>query len=134
MDIGIDFGSTYSLITTFDKKSQTLIELKPAKDVAVTPSSVSIKKSNKNDVQFGIDAKKAVHKTGFRHFSGFKMMLVEKDHQKLKESGYDDQYSPQYITSLFLKKMLNGILLNKSQNGNEFSIAAGYDNVCICVP
>ena len=134
MDIGIDFGSTYSLITTFDKESQSLIELKPAKDVAVTPSSISIKKSNKNDMQFGIDSKKAAHKTGYRHFSGFKMMLVEKDPQKLKESGYDDQYTPQYITSLFLKKMLNGILLNKSQNGIDFSIASGYDNVCICVP
>ena len=39
MDIGIDFGSTYSLITTFDQERQSLIELKPAKDVAVTPSS-----------------------------------------------------------------------------------------------
>ena len=45
------------------------------------------------------------------------MMLVEKDPEKLKESGYDNQYTPQYVTFLFLQKMLNGILLEKSQTG-----------------
>ncbi len=136
MDIGIDFGSTYSLITTFDQERQSLIELKPAKDVAVTPSSISIKsKSGQRDtILFGIDSKKAAHRTGYRHFSGFKMMLVEKDPEKLKESGYDNQYTPQYVTFLFLQKMLNGILLEKSQNGTGFSIPSDYDNVCICVP
>ena len=50
MDIGIDFGSTYSLITTFD--GDNLKELKPDGDTAVTPSYLSIDIEDDSNVKF----------------------------------------------------------------------------------
>jgi len=132
MNIGIDFGSTYSLITTFDEKEQKLKELTPDGKTAITPSHLSI--DEEGEVTFGTFAKSNVHDSSYRHFSGFKMMLIEKNNEILKSNHYNQRYSPQYITELFLKSMLDGILNSESSVGARVSIAEGYQKVYICVP
>lgn len=134
MNIGIDFGSTYSLITTFDNKEKKLRELKPQGDMAVTPSYVSIDKEDESEVQFGSFAKSQIYDTNYDHFSGFKMMLVEKNKDILKANGYNSKHTPKYISRLFLEQMLNGILITESPAGSDTDISTGYDNVYICVP
>ena len=132
MDIGIDFGSTYSLITTFD--GDNLKELKPDGDTAVTPSYLSIDIEDDSNVKFGTFSKSKVHSKNFRHFSGFKMMLVEKDAETLKNNGYIGKYTPRYVTEKFLKEMLNGILIKEKPAGSQIDISSDYKNVYICVP
>ena len=132
MNIGIDFGSTYSLITTFDEREQKLKELTPDGRTAITPSYLSIDEDG--EVMFGTFAKSKVHNSRYKHFSGFKMMLIEKNNEILKSNRYNQKYSPQYITELFLKSMLDGILNSESSAGASISIAEGYQKVYICVP
>lgn len=134
MDIGIDFGSTYSLITTFDDAEQKLRELKPQGDTAVTPSYISIDKEDDTEINFGTFAKSRVYDKNYTHFSGFKMMLVENNPETLRANGYTDKNTPKYITRLFLEHMLNGILLKENPAGSSIDIKSGYNNVYICVP
>ena len=125
MNLGIDFGSTYSSIAKYNMvtgnaEHVTLAEGAPAS----IPSVVSI--SKKGVISCGLAAKEQVGKRSVRIFEAFKMLLNEPNRNMCQRRGYDDQYTPRKITKIFLETTLKGALLREGKDSLE--------NVVICVP
>ncbi|MCC8129606.1 MAG: hypothetical protein LIO51_06695 [Clostridiales bacterium] len=126
MNIGIDFGSTYSTVSAYNSvtgqvEALTLVEGEPAS----IPSVVSISKKGK--VTCGKGAKDQAGKRTVRIFEAFKMLLTETNGAMLRRRGYDDRNTPRYITRRFLESTLRGIL-------SRYDDGKGLENVFICVP
>lgn len=125
MKIGIDFGSTYSVISSFnDNEDRVEILTLAEDDSASIPSVVSI--NRKSQITCGKGAKEQIGKKSVRMFEAFKMLLPETNAKMLKERGYDSEYTPQRITRDFFQSVLNGIL--NRYGGDSF------ENIVICVP
>ena len=126
MQIGIDFGSTYSTISKFNPvidnvEAITLAEGEPAS----IPSVVSVSKKT-GQVTCGAAAKIQVGKKIVRIFEAFKMLLTESNEKMLCERGYDAKYTPGSITRDYLDFLLRSVL--KTQE------AESLDEIVICVP
>lgn len=125
MNIGIDFGSTYSMvskfnITTGQAEAICLSEGAPASH----PSVVSI--SKKGQVTCGIGAKEQIGKKTVQIYDAFKMLLTETNQDMLRRRGYVGEYTPRAVTKLYLESMLHGVLKREERKN--------LDNVVICVP
>lgn len=125
MNIGIDFGSTYSMVskyntTTCQAEAISIAEGAPASQ----PSVVSI--SKKGQITCGIGAKEQIGKKTVRIYDSFKMLLTETDEDMLRRRGYGEEQTPRNITKLYLESLLQGVLKRE--------VATKFDNVVICVP
>lgn len=125
MNIGIDFGSTYSVVSKYNPLTDNAEAITFAEgEPASIPSVVSI--SKKGQVTTGKGAKDQAGKKTVRIFEGFKILLTEANRSMLKKRGYDDTYTPREITRCYLESTLKGVL---AREGGD-----GYENVVICVP
>lgn len=125
MNLGIDFGSTYSSVSKYDFDKDTVETLSLAEGAPVSiPSVVSI--SKKGVVTCGLGAKEQIGKKSVRVFEAFKMLLNEPNQEMLRVRGYDEGHTPREITKLFLESTLRGILHREGKDS--------VDNVVICVP
>ncbi|MDR1537130.1 MAG: Hsp70 family protein [Clostridiales bacterium] len=105
MNIGLDFGTTYTFIS-FIKSGGILSEFYPSEDGNATLPSIVVKKVNGN-FETGTSARKSIGSHGACVYTGFKMMLGVRDEIFLKSRGYDDKYTPERITGIYLEKILN---------------------------
>lgn len=125
MKIGIDFGSTYSTVSKYNRATDNVEALTSAEGApASIPSVVSI--SKKGVVTCGHGAKEQVGKKSVRVYEAFKMLLNEPNQEMLRRRGYDTHCTPRYITKTFLESTLHGILQREGRNSIE--------NIVICVP
>ena len=125
MNIGIDFGSTYSVFSKYNALTGNAEAIPVAEgEPASIPSVVSI--SKKGQVTTGKGAKDQAGKKTVRIFEGFKILLTEANREMLKKRGYDDHYSPREITRCYLESTLKGVLNQENQSS--------FENVVICVP
>lgn len=125
MNIGIDFGSTYSTVAKYDSSTGTAEAMTLSEGASASiPSVVSL--SKKGVITSGAAAKEQAGKKTVRIFEAFKMLLNESNRSILQRRGYDDQYTPQVITKCFLESILQGAL---KREGSE-----SLDNVVICAP
>ena len=125
MDIGIDFGSTYSTISTYRESIGNAEAIALAQgDPASIPSVVSL--SKKGDVNYGKTAKNQIGYSTYRIFEAFKMLLNETDREILKKRGYDDVHTPQWATQCFLNSIIRGAMKREEQKE--------LGTVVICVP
>ena len=125
MKIGIDFGSTYSVISAYNDAEERVEILTLAEDDSASiPSVVSVNRNGK--VTCGKGAKEQMGKRSVRLFEAFKMLLPEANTDMLRKRGYDDIYSPRRVTKDYLESVLHGIL--NRYGGDKF------EDVVICVP
>lgn len=125
MRIGIDFGSTYSAISSYNGTEDRAEILTLAEDDSASiPSVVSI--SKKGQVTCGKGAKEQVGRKTVRIFEAFKMLLPENNASILKSRGYDSSYTPRKITREYLSSLLRGVL---NRYGGE-----SFEKIVICVP
>lgn len=125
MKIGIDFGSTYSVISAYNDAEERVEILTLAEDDSASiPSVVSVNRNGK--VTCGKGAKEQMGKRSVRLFEAFKMLLPETNTDMLRKRGYDDIYSPRRVTKDYLESVLHGIL--NRYGGDKF------EDVVICVP
>ena len=125
MKIGIDFGSTYSVISAYNDAEERVEILTLAEDDSASiPSVVSVNRNGK--VTCGKGAKEQMGKRSGRLFEAFKMLLPETNTDMLRKRGYDDIYSPRRVTKDYLESVLHGIL--NRYGGDKF------EDVVICVP
>lgn len=125
MNIGIDFGSTYSTFSMCDPKTGqvealTLVEGEPFS----IPTVVSISKSGR--VTCGKGAKEQIGRSTVRIFEAFKMLLTETDETVLAQRGYDSTYTPKEIAINYLRSVLMGIT-------NRYDVEL-FEEICICIP
>lgn len=125
MNIGIDFGSTYSTVAKYDsfKGCAEAMTLSEGASASI-PSVVSI--SKKGVITSGAAAKEQVGKKTVRIYEAFKMLINETNNDMLRHRGYDSENTPQLITSYFLESVLQGAM---KREGSE-----RIDNVVICAP
>lgn len=125
MNLGIDFGSTYSTVSKYNEVVDNVEAITFSEgDPASIPSVVSI--SKKGQVTCGKGAKDQAGKRTVRIFEAFKMLLTETNQKMLKLRGYDDKFTPREVTKHFLESILHGVLRRESYDRLE--------NLVICVP
>ena len=130
MNIGIDFGSTYSMVARYNNSFNTVEAITFAEgEPASVPSVVSI--SKKGQVTCGKGAKDQVGKKTVRIFEAFKMLLTETNQEMLLRRGYDETYNPRYIAKCYLESLLRGVQQRMDNDGDNCD---GFENVVVCVP
>lgn len=137
--IGVDFGSTYSTISCYNKTTDTVeaITLSEGEPASI-PSVVSISKNKKQQITCGKSAKDQAGKRTIRLFEGFKILLTEHNDEMLQKRGYDDTFTPRVITRYFLDSTLQaalGRIRERQKKGNERSESFDrIEELVICVP
>lgn len=113
IDIGIDFGSTYTTVSIYNKNTHILNSLNL--DGGFSPYVPSMVAKRGNEIYYGSFAKQNTGKRGVTPFKAFKMLLPEKNQDTLKERGYDNQYTPVQVTTIFIEKLLKQVLMDTGE-------------------
>lgn len=126
MQIGIDFGSTYSTVSRFDPVADDVkIISRGAGSPLEIPSVVSVEEDT-GSVACGALAKDNIGDEDYRIFEAFKMLLVAVDEDMLRARGYDREYTPRRIAKLYLESIINTAMRNENEDKLE--------NLIICAP
>lgn len=110
VNLGIDFGSTYTLVSHYreDRKTPEAISLD---NISPYIPSVVALNTRKNEYKFGKAAKNMTGNRNVRIFKAFKMLLNEQmSAENLAERGYDEENTPESISAFFLEKVLKSAL------------------------
>lgn len=118
-NIGLDFGTTYSVISRLrgvvrDKTGnieEYRVEACLPSENAQSPCQDSIVLKNLDDtLTFGPLAKERTGRKGTVLYKGFKMMLAEEDGEVLASRGYNEQWTPKKIVEVYLNDLLKNHL------------------------
>lgn len=127
MNLGVDFGSTYSVISTYRKEYDRVEALELQQSSPYLPTEVCLKKGQYN---FGRAAKSMAGQKGLRSFRGFKMLLSEEDADIRRGRGFDgeagEENSPEAITEKYLSHMFREAMSSYA--------AEAIDELVICAP
>jgi len=107
VDMGVDFGSTYTTISVYRHNTNTVETLSMSSSPYI-PTTVAWVGDN---YEFGRAARAVTGKRDVRVFKGFKMLLPETDEAFLSDRGYDALHSPRRIAGEFLEFCLRQALL-----------------------
>lgn len=115
--VGIDFGSTYTTVSVYRPETESLAA--KALSEGGTPFIPSVLAISKNQISIGKEAKTMMTMPGRRNsvksFRAFKMMLAEADEKSIRARGFDEEYTPEYVTQEFLEKVLRRILERENE-------------------
>lgn len=129
VNLGIDFGSTYTTISQYREDTKALEAIPLMQGTPCIPSVVA---KVKDKYEFASAAKGRAGRRGTKLYSSFKMMIPEKNTEILQRGGYavkatpDNPDTPEHITELFLDHVLTGAL----ERLNEKTIG----KLVICAP
>ena len=99
MNLGIDFGSTYTTLSRYVDDTDQLQDIVLHEGVPYIPS-VAAEKEGK--FQFGSEAKAKTGKKGYTTYKAFKMLLPEVNEERLQARGYSKEHTPRDIADQFL--------------------------------
>jgi molecular chaperone DnaK len=118
--VGLDFGTTYTVLSHFDKNGN-LEAKEPAEGKSPLQPSIVARKNDK--LEFGSAAKGRLGRAGVTIYTGFKMMLTEKDSGVLRERGYNQDVTPSTITTDYLNNVIAKYLERTQQDSIEKLVA-----------
>lgn len=125
MNLGIDFGSTYSMLSYYDPVSDTIKAVQTQNGSIYIPSVACC--DYDDQLITGQQAKDHLNQdrdaTAYR---AFKMLLNEDDSARLCQMHYDREFTPKRVAREFLKQQ---ILNAKQRCGTK-----KFDKVVICIP
>lgn len=125
MNLGIDFGSTYSMFSYYDPNSDTVRAIQSQNGSIYIPSVVCRGYGNK--LLTGQQAKDRLNMNqNTVAYRAFKMLLNENDETRLAQMNYDSEFTPKRVAREFLKQQL--INARKHCGGSKF------EKVVICIP
>ncbi len=113
VNIGMDFGSTYTTVSVYKQESRMLEALSLSQGMPYIPSVVSV---GKGPMEFGMAAKTQTGKKGVTVFKAFKMMLTESEPEKLKARGFDENNTPEQIAREFIGAVLRQVLADMHED------------------
>lgn len=126
MNLGIDFGSTYTVLSVYNQASN-LVDAMIVDDSPNIPSVAALKHSKLGETwSFGKLAKKNTGKPNTDIFKAFKMLLPEKDQKLVESRGFTGENTPYAVTSRFLEYCFHMALDSYQQQKVE--------NLVICAP
>lgn len=120
INLGIDFGSTYTLVSVYKHNTKVLETLALDQGTPCIPSVVSYDEYSKR-YEYGRGAKSQTGRKGARIFRAFKMLLTEQEGSaRLEARGFDSENTPEKISSIFLEGLLKKVLadLGEDKIGN----------------
>lgn len=106
VDMGIDFGSTYTTISVY-RHDSGMVETLTMSSSPYIPTTVALMGSK---YEFGRAARSVTGKRDVRIFKGFKMLLPELDPRLLEGRGYDSTHTPRRVAARFLEFCLRQAL------------------------
>lgn len=126
LNLGFDFGSTYSLIGVLEPDKGGLHCISFNQQDVYFPSVVAYDPKNKS-YKFGKAAKGLMGSKKNRVFTAFKTLLNSADDEAIViERGYDSTFTPELISKEFIKQQLTSAMKKYD--------AEYIDNLCICIP
>lgn len=127
MNLGIDFGSTYSSFSTYNEITKMVELCRPGQSEPEAIPSIACLDYDDN-ILTGHSARNHIQTedAGAQTFSAFKMLLAEINDVVLAERGYTGQHTPQKIADIFLKQQIRKILSDRGETEIE--------NLVVCVP
>jgi len=114
INMGIDFGSTYTIASVMKNGEPTVVKSHNNSDHY---PSVVCYDTEKNRYFFGNAARDMLGEPDVLAYRGFKMLLAqEPDEEILKKRGYVGENTPEYITELYLKHVIIDSLNKKKED------------------
>ena len=104
MNLGIDFGSTYTIVSIYDENNKLLEAL--LLGGMTSPCIPTVAALKKDKLSFGVTAKNATGQIKTSMFNGFKMLISENDQDELARRGFDQEYTPVRLTNEFLENIV----------------------------
>ncbi len=112
LNLGFDFGSTYSLLAVLDNDNGGLGCLNITCGSPYIPSKVAYDGSM-NRYSIGNAAQSHIGEEDYRVYSTFKTLLNSSaDDPLLAERGYDSENTPTLISGIFIEKLLKKVMDN----------------------
>lgn len=102
MNIGLDLGSTYSILSTYRNELGQIEYLDDNGSVDI-PSIVSV---DDGGAMFGSYAKDRTGERGVQTYKAFKMLLMEKNEKRLKDRKYDKNHTPKWAAKEFITNLV----------------------------
>jgi molecular chaperone DnaK len=112
VNVGLDFGTTYTVVSHMEDGQPNAVELEQGN--VYRPSMVV--KDQEGDFLFGTEARNSAYMPDCMGFSGFKMMLAERDENALRARGYTEDCTPEKVTSVFLNDVITTYLRRRNLN------------------
>lgn len=123
-NLGIDFGSTFTMLSSYDDAKDTVTGIQTERGNVYVPSEACVIGGS---LQFGSQVQMTMNRQPtIPYFRAFKMLLHEQNVQTLSDHGYSGKYTPKRITSEFLMKQIT--VAARNRNVKQF------DHAVICVP
>ena len=114
VNIGIDFGSTYTMVSVF--RDERLKTVQPDGLTYSYPSMVAYD-TNNGKYYYGAAARAKLGSQNTIVYRGFKMLLNQQmTPDNLAKRGYDGENTPEYITGLFLRFVIENSLKKLGEN------------------
>ena len=125
-NLGIDFGSTYTMLSYYDEINQRVNAIQTENGSCYIPSVACLDEFGET-LLMGQEARQEMIANHSLHpFRAFKMLLSEQDKNQLKAQGYDETYPPARITREFLEHFVS--IAGDACDTQQF------DNAVICIP
>lgn len=125
MNLGIDFGSTYSMLSYYNPVDDTVQAVQSLEGSKYIPSIACY--DYDNNMITGQSAKDLLASEPEREaFRAFKMLLPECDSKKLKMRGYTAECTPRMVAEEFLRQQL--------ELAKNYCSVERFENVIICIP
>lgn len=106
VNIGIDFGSTYTTISVY-RHDTGMVEALAMSSSPYIPTTVALLGDK---YEYGRAARSVTGKRGVKLLKGFKMLLAENDEKLLTSRGYTPEHTPKRVAGRFLEYCLRQVL------------------------
>ena len=116
MNLGVDFGSTYTILSRYAASTGQIQDIPLYEGSPFIPTVVA---ENRGKLSYGAEAKNKTGKKGYKVYKAFKMLLPESDQTRLHKRGFDEMHSPASVTKEFLNFCLQEALLRCGDNKIE---------------
>lgn len=108
VNIGIDFGSTYTTISVY-RHDTGMVEALAMSSSPYIPTTVALLGDK---YEYGRAARSVTGKRGVKLLRGFKMLLAESDAALLQSRGYTPEHTPTRVAGRFLEYCLRQALVD----------------------
>jgi len=126
MKMGVDFGSTFTTVSTYDEVKQNVESLVLMQGGTTCLPTVVAKNKKKQKYTYGVAAKGKTGNPNETVFKGFKILLPETAPSKIAQRGYTKEDTPERIAAMYLKYVLDLAMSSRKERSIE--------KLVICVP
>ena len=126
MNLGIDFGSSFSEFAIFNQNNGEPEALQLEQNGSVFVPTIACAKDAESEITTGCDARRNMRKNKYLRFRACKMLLNAKPEEWSRHDSYSETFPPERIARKFLTDQIERAL--------DKSADESIDRLVICVP